>query len=224
MFKLADKPRLLSHPELVIGIAGPIGIDIEAMSDEIDRALRLINYEAEVIRVTSLMISQPASGVVQSAPDYFALMNFKMDYANRLCEIADDPEFLMRVAIEGIHNAREKILGRRRSQAKAASDSAYIIRQLKRPNEVALMRRVYGKQFVLISGYGSELHRREHRGEGEGLTAIVHQASGNDEKASALLLRDHDEGQSEHGQHLRDTFHLADVPLMKSIATECGWH
>lgn len=212
MVDLADEPRLLSHPELVIGIAGPIGIDVDAMADEIDRALKLVNYECEVVRVTNLMISHPAPEVVQNGPDYFSVMNFKMDYANKLCELADDPEFLMRVAIEGIHNARGSVLHRRGSTAEAASDTAYIIRQLKRPNEVSLMRRVYGKQFVLISGYGSDAHRRERIiTKGKASLPLSTKQPEIDEKASALLLRDHDEGQSQHGQHLRDTFHLADV-------------
>ena len=57
---MADEPRLLSHPELVIGIAGPIGIDIVAMADEIGRALGLVGYENEVVRVTDLMTAHPA--------------------------------------------------------------------------------------------------------------------------------------------------------------------
>jgi deoxycytidylate deaminase len=212
VFELADEPRLLSHPELVIGIAGPIGIDIEAMSDEIARALRLVNYDSGIVRVTNLMIAHPAPDVVQNGPDYFSLMNFKMNYANKLCEEASDPEFLMRVAIEGIHCEREKLLAQRRSQAEAAADAAYIIRQLKRPNEVELLRRVYGKQFILISGYGSEAHRRERIiAKGKASLPLSTKLPEIEKKASALLLRDHDEGQSKHGQHLRDTFHLADV-------------
>jgi hypothetical protein len=34
-----DEPKALTHPELVIGIAGAIGIDIGAITEEIDRAL-----------------------------------------------------------------------------------------------------------------------------------------------------------------------------------------
>ena len=209
---LADEPRLLSHPELVIGIAGPIGIDIVAMADEIGRALGLVGYENEVVRVTDLMTAHPAPDVVQEGPDYFSTMNFKMDYANKLCELASDPEFLMRVAIEGIQKARREVLKRRGSTAEVAVETAYIIRQLKRPDEVSLMRRVYGKQFILVSGYGSEQHRRDRILEkGKASLPLSTPQPDIEKKASAILLRDHDEGVSRHGQHLRDTFHLADV-------------
>ena len=102
---MADEPRLLSHPELVIGIAGPIGIDVEGMTDEIGRALSLVGYEHAVVRVTDLMKDHPAPDVEQAGSDYFSNMNFKMDYANKLCELAADPEYLMRIAIEGIHHS-----------------------------------------------------------------------------------------------------------------------
>ena len=209
---LTDEPRLLSHPELVVGIAGPIGIDVEAMAAEIGRALSIVNYGNEVVRVTDLMTAYPAPDVIQEGPDYFSTMNFKMDYANKLCELADDPEFLMRIAIEGIQAARRSVLKKQRSSAQVAAQTAYIIRQLKRPDEVRLMRRVYGKQFILVSGYGSEHHRRERIIEkGKASLPLSTPQPQIDESASAILIRDHDEGRSKHGQHLRDTFHLADV-------------
>src|SRR5262249_24429398 len=37
---------------------------------------------------------------------------------------------------------------------------AYIVRQFKRPEEIALLRSVYGKQFILISAYTPEDLRR----------------------------------------------------------------
>jgi hypothetical protein len=37
---------------------------------------------------------------------------------------------------------------------------AYIIRQLKHPEEVKLLRQVYGKQFVLVSAYAPEDKRQ----------------------------------------------------------------
>lgn len=153
-----------------------------------------------------------APGLPSPAQDYFASMNFKMDYANKLCELRSDPEFLMRIALEGIRSARATILEERCSEAKVAAETAYLIRQLKRPDEVAFLRRVYGKQFVLVSGYGSEQLRRERIAEkGKASLPLSTSQPEIDQKVSAILMRDHDEGASKHGQHLRDTFHLADV-------------
>lgn len=211
--RLSDQSKLLSHPELIIGIAGPIGIDIDSMADEIGRALGLVGYTHKSIRVTSLMMEHPSPGIAQEGEDYFSLMNFKMDYANNLCELASDPEFLMRIAMDGIKTARKEVIDNRGGQgASIASETAYIVRQLKRPEEVAALRRVYGKQFILVSGYGSDIHRRERiLDKGKSSMPISTPQPILDEKVSAILIRDHDEGASRHGQHLRDTFHLADV-------------
>lgn len=209
---MSDQLRLLSHPEIVIGIAGPIGIDIDAIASEIARALDIVGYGCRSIRITDLMMRYEAPGVVQASSDYFASMNFKMDYANKLCERASDSEFLMRVALEGIRAARTEVLSERGSNAQVASETAYLIRQLKRPDEVSFLRRLYGKQFILVSGYGSEQQRRDRIVEkGRASLPLSIPQPEIDQKVSAILMRDHDEGANRHGQHLRDTFHLADV-------------
>ena len=118
----------------------------------------------------------------------------------------------MRVALEGIRALRADVLSRRKSDAQVAADTAYIIRQLKRPEEVTFLRRVYGKQFVLVSGYGSEQQRRARIAEkGKASLPLSTPQPDIDQKVSAILMRDHDEVANRHGQHLRDTFHLADV-------------
>lgn len=209
---MSDEPRLLSHPELIIGLAGPIGIDIEAMAQEVSRALAQVSYTSRTVRVTDLMMQYEAPGVVAAGTDYFSVMNHKMDHANKLCEIAETPDALMIVAIEGIRQARAELLKASGSSAQVAHSSAYIIRQLKRPDEVNFLRRIYGKQFILISGYGSEEHRKSRLVEkGRASLPLSTEAPEIERLAAQLLIRDHDEGSSKHVQHLRDTFHLGDV-------------
>ena len=209
---MSDELRLLSHPELVIGIAGPIGIDIEGMADEVSRALRQVGYESHPVRVTELMLRYDAPGVEKKGEDFFSVMNFKMDYANKLCELAGSPDALMIVAIEGLQSARAEVLRETKSTAEVAAETAYIIRQLKRPDEVNFLRRVYGKRFVLISGYGSEESRKSRLiDKGKATLPLSTDDHEIEKRASMLLSRDHDEGSGSHVQHLRDTFHLADV-------------
>lgn len=95
---------------------------------------------------------------------------------------------------------------------KVAHQVAYIIRQIKRPEEVQLMRRVYGRQFVLVSAYGSEVDRKaiieEKIRKSMPLNTTKNTISF---KAQELIDRDADEDGDDFGQHLRDSFHLADV-------------
>lgn len=220
---MANIPLAISHPELVIGVAGAIGVDIDAISDELTRALDDVGYTTIPIRVTKEMMEYSAPDVEKNGTDFFNTMMFKMDYANRLCEDRDDPAALMRIAIQAIGRYRysktelamsedmtETQIIERHSEV--LPKTAYLIRQLKRPNEVDLLRRVYGKQFILVSGYGSADNRKSQierkLRDSLPLSTPDHAVS---HFADRLMERDADEGADDYGQHLRDTFHLADV-------------
>ena len=98
--------------------------------------------------------------------------------------------------------------------AKFAHRSAYIIRQIKRPEEVRLLRQIYGRQFALVSAYGSENERLNILGD-----KIRHDGnnSGRESReyylAKKLIELDADEHDDKFGQHTRDAFHLADVVI-----------
>jgi deoxycytidylate deaminase len=185
------------------------------MTDEIEQALAEVGYKSRLIRVTEEMLRYPAQEVVQQDTDFFSQMNFKMDYANKLCDDFDDPATLMRIAMQGISDYRETVQRTPPTSElgpEAIPAFAFIIRQLKRPEEVELLRKVYGRQFILISGYASAESRKEAL-EKKLKDTLPLTAKDFDiaNKADRLIARDADEGSSSHGQHLRDTFHLADV-------------
>ncbi|GGD91229.1 deoxycytidylate deaminase [Tsuneonella deserti] len=213
---VSDEPRALTHPELIVGIAGPIGIDINAICEELERAFDDVGYRTLTVRVTEEMMKYPAQGVVAEGPDHFNTMMFKMDYANKLCEETSDSARLMRIAVQSIGLLRERELGAAQvggsDEAVALPATAFVIRQLKRPAEVALLRRIYGKQFILVSAYGGEEARRDSLREkirdSLPLSTLDEDITF---KVAKIISRDLDEGTEDHGQHLRDTFHLADV-------------
>ena len=215
---MSDNLPALSYPELIIGLAGPIGTDMESLCSEIRGSLKDVRYDAHIIQVTDHMTAYPAPGVAEEGSDYFSQMMFKMAYGNALCSINDDPAYLMRIAMQQIGFQREKIIEGKFPFKKPGDrptvvpSVAYVIRQLKRPEEVKLLRKVYGKQFVLVSAYGSEEHRRAR------LTDRIRDSLEISTKAEEIafktekaLARDQDEGSDESGQHLRATYHLADV-------------
>lgn len=209
---MTDQLRLLSHPEIVIGLAGPIGIDIDAMSEEVGRALDQVGYRHRVIRLTDLMMRYDAPGIAPAGEDYFSRMNYKMDYANKLCELMQKSDALVSIMALGIKEQREKIIQENHFDGEVTSDTAFIIRQLKRPDEVESLRKIYDKRFILISGYGSEEQRLERVIEkGRATLPLSTEHPEIVEKSLKLLMRDQNEGRSGHVQHLRDTYHLADV-------------
>ena len=100
----------------------------------------------------------PYDGMDPSPPaDGPTLYNWKIDYANGLRSSFKQNDLLAQIAVEVIRTRRKSITG---SASKPAPSQAYVISQLKRPEEVALLRKVYGRQFILISAYGSEADRK----------------------------------------------------------------
>jgi hypothetical protein len=61
----------IDSPELFFGIAGPIGVDILAISDSLQNSLRAVRYNSEVIHLTKEMteieLSKPPSRNLQTA-------------------------------------------------------------------------------------------------------------------------------------------------------------
>jgi cytidine deaminase len=150
----------LAPPELFFGVAGPIGVNIEAICDSLANALRLVRYDSTQIHLTKEMMSYslPLSPGKSPDGDFYTEVSFKIKYANALCAEFKDPATLARIALRSISNARAQRSGDPKTPPKTGF--AYIIRQLKRPDEVTLLRKVYGKQFILTSAYGSVEQRQ----------------------------------------------------------------
>ncbi len=146
----------VEFPELFIGIAGPVGVDIELITNTISDCLRQLKYDSQPIRLTSEMMRFSKRKTEKSDADHFSILNMKMDNANEIRADLGLPDALARVAVQTIREYRKSFTGEVR---KPKPSQAYLIRQLKLPEEVHLLRRVYGRQFILISAYASESDR-----------------------------------------------------------------
>ena len=133
-----------SLPELVFGIVGAIGIDIDQIVETITNSLDGVGYSAELIKLTQEMMSEPVDVPAPDSKCFADEITYKMDYASALCRKFQDPATLARIGVRAIMRRRATLT----SNTSAASATAYIIRQLKRPDEVDLLRQLYGKQFV----------------------------------------------------------------------------
>lgn len=210
-----------TFPELIFGVAGPIGVSVPAICDSLRNSLSNVGYKAHEIHLTHEMRQYPLTREsVEVPPDtnFFTEVSYKIDYANALCKEASDSATLARIALRAIWQKREELtkdIPRKsgdKGQKLPVEPTAYIIRQLKRPDEVRLLRKVYGRQFILISAYGSADDRRKLLEERIARTAST--TAPRDEiegMAGKLLERDANEDEHDFGQQLRETFHLADV-------------
>lgn len=210
----------IQFPELIFAIAGPIGVDIDAISEVLKEELYRVRYDTNFIHLTKAMEKHPIDSSLKKGGDYFDEMMRKMDYGNALCR-KHDPAVMARIAIKEIRERREVILKSDPEIVRASSQNrdnplpqsvAYVIRQLKRPEEVNLLRAVYGKQFMLISAYGSADARKSRLEEKiRNSASTLLKPTDVSERADRLIARDASEDDEKTGQQLRETFHLADV-------------
>src|SRR5690606_2565724 len=94
-----------------------------------------------------------------------------------------------------------KLINQNRPQN--SSKTAYIINSLKHPDEVSLLRKVYGQGFYLIGVHSDKKRRINYLTIDKGINQI---------KSTELVEIDEDE-KVKHGQKTRDTFHLSDFYL-----------
>lgn len=204
--------------ELVFALAGPVGADLAEVSRTLSDALKQSDYaEVEEISVSALIrqiawkkkLTRADRSRIEliERPEEMRIASL-MDAGNAIRRMCGSPAAVATVAVA-------EIRGRRARKGGTPARRAYIIRSLKRPEEVNLLRRVYGPGFFSI---GVNVNRparvrslaRWIAGSHQETEASPHFATYLEE-AEALARRDEDEEWDEYGQRLRDVFQLCDL-------------
>jgi cytidine deaminase len=219
-------------PELVIGLVAPIGVDLDNVTDVLTELLHDMDYKAGLFRLTRLMKDVP-TGVPLSEEPRVASYKSRIAYANAICKRLGQ-DAMAAIAISAIRSARASLWKDRFEQglegltAEAIPEEtpvpsqAYVIRQLKRPEEVQLLRSVYGRQFILVSAYSPQdarlkrIEDEERRSQG-GLISDVDAHN----SAFELVSQDAKETQEPSGQNVRDAFPLGDVFIDATSKHSC---
>lgn len=200
-----DNPTLLeggsekmsSEPldELVIGLISSVGTNLEVVTTKIKERLSLFKFRSHEIRVSSDIIA-PLTGSANYSNDYHRIDDL-MSKGNALREESECNFILSLGIIAKIDEIRGK------STQANIKGVAYIINSIKHPEEVHRLREVYGSSFFLFGVFSDEQRRFDNLTKNKGI---------NEGDARKLIARDEDEAAG-HGQHTRDTFHLADFFL-----------
>jgi deoxycytidylate deaminase len=184
--------------ELVIGLVCAVGTDYKPIQATLSEILSKFGYVVRVVRISSLMprlTDYPLDDSTETAR-----IGSRMDAGNRACIESGRKDLWALAAIADINAAREKGGIDQKSFQKPLSRTAHIILTLKRPQEVATLRKVYGDGFFLVGVFATEKER---------LDFLINRDAPR-QAAIELIKRDSDES-DDHGQHTRATFHLSDV-------------
>lgn len=209
---LLDKFAARQSRELVIAFAGPIGCGIASVINTAETSLKEMGYVDVIsIKLSDFLTASLSDGnIVSSDQDsnkstrytrYRNLQRAGMD----LRRATDNQAILAEYAIKSI------VVHRRQNNPTAVGASqmpvvpkrvAYLIDQVKRPEEVALLRALYRNLFYLV-GVTKNYQQRVEVLANEGVKT---------EEINDLIQIDRNED-SETGQRLDKTLHLADFFL-----------
>jgi deoxycytidylate deaminase len=211
----AGDEGIAARVEIVLAIVSPIGSDAATVCSVLaDELLERVGYSSETIRISELI----ETGLTDPDSSGGNRHRRLMDQGDHLREQAQDGGFCAMLAVQAVRLVRAAVTGDEEKQRHAG---ATIIRSLKHPDEVRLLRRVYGERLVVIGVSEDQAVRQERlrqlllkeisRGKKTAEDEAV--AAG---EAASLILRDEKDERSQLGQRVRDAYELCDVYLPTS--------
>ncbi|MEM5514306.1 anti-phage dCTP deaminase [Pseudoalteromonas sp. AS84] len=186
--------------ELIIGLCGTVGSGIRGLKSTLENKLIEFGYHVEHIRLSELIISQQSNAEelkkLKGFERYKALQDSGDELRNK-----HRASILAEMAIRKITILREANFGGEGTDGviKVTKKAAYIIDQLKHPDEISLLKETYRNNFYLLGMLRTENERRANLKE-EQMT---------DTEAGILIDRDRKAAES-YGQHVEKSLHKSD--------------
>lgn len=203
--------------ELVIAFCGPIGCGIDGLIDNLSFCLKEEDYVVEHIKVSSLIErfyndTHPDTPIDSSALSRFERYNrlmeagttIRKEFSTTMCVDLAISEIALRRGKEA-NNPNDDLSAEKEI---ALKKKAYIIDQLKHPDEVKALKAIYSNIFYLIGALSDSDNRTRNLENREG---IQHH------EAHKLILRDQKEqNEKENGQNVSSTLFNADFFINNS--------
>ncbi|MBL9049228.1 MAG: hypothetical protein JNK19_03855 [Tabrizicola sp.] len=174
----------------------------------LESSLRSVGYTPHTIHLTKIV---PAA--IPGFLPYPKTYDDKIDYVNKLCEATDRNDILARFAILEICGIRQKI--NEKNEVPDAPNlpvpgTAFIIRQLKREQEIEFLRSIYGRRFIQVSATID--HQTQVKSVESIVTGEKPELYGSllRKKVDELIEKDQEEGGNDYGQRLSKTFQHGD--------------
>ncbi len=193
---IAQQPQ--RHP-LVFGFVGAIGTRWDLILGHFEESLQRFGYATSKVHLATLMDKleyRPWGDL----PDRRSLEYYeeRMDAGDQLRSDTSNGSVMAGLAIREIISQKDS--------DNRGDEVAFLLRSLKHPDEVRLLRQVYGRAFFLV-GVACNVDERRSV-----LAETLWQSDLSTAEAEELILRDQaDPGNRNYGQNVRDTFALCDV-------------
>ena len=206
-----DPATLVNRPEIVFGTVSPVGVDLSLTTNALASALdNIARYETKTVRISELIEVFGRPGDDEGDPNCNRIRRL-MNTGDRLRQQSDENAICAMLAVMNIRQIRLEETGNEQETRRAG---ATLVRSLKHPDEVKLLREVYGHRAVIVGvsdlpEVREDWLRKEFTPPGADRDAIS-SASG---EAADLIRRDESDENRKFGQQVRDAFELCDVYL-----------
>ena len=210
-------------PEMVIGLCGPVGTDLRGVAEKLKNDLRAYRYESDIVRVSNFLRDRCTEDVLESVEklnedrriDTF--MNVG-DYLR--CETGTGAAIIPDIVTE-VRRLRQNFLINEQCLDEYDQielyNHAFIINSLKHPEEINLLRHIYGEKFILISVVSPQSVRRSKLIDKIAESYLTTEHQGFSEKADYLIEKDRQRTDTSLGQSISETFPLADMFMRTGV-------
>src|SRR3954470_2211763 len=140
-----------ARTSLVFGVVAASGTPLDAFLDGFSSLLNRYDYRAVPIRLTELLHEHVAEPGSMTWNDEGERLEALMDAGDGLRAKLQKGNAMARLAALGIAEKRRELGD--------GKPSAYIIRQLKHPDEASTLRRIYGDRLFVLSLYSTSRER-----------------------------------------------------------------
>lgn len=218
-FEFAQRLELLRpnlRRELLFGFVSPIGADRDTAVELFANGLEEVGYVPELISVSSLLEQYVSA---EAIADPLHRKQILMDVGDAMREQwylgapgqrLKGEAVALRALVE-IRTRRANLLEKIKQPNGTVENVAYIIDSIKHPDELEMLRTVYGPMFYAVGLYSPKKRR---------LTDLITNAEAEGEGEFADLLIERDlHAFSDFGQHVEDAFHECDF-ILKSTEDE----
>lgn len=191
------KPSGLIDSELVIGLVGAVGTELDIVVKILEERLQSNkNYKVHIISVSQNIIYEIREIDLPPVCDEYTRINSLMTAGDEVRKDSEDNGVLALGVAALINKLGTDDTGNRRD---FRPRHAYIIKSLKHPDEIIQLRQIYPFGFYSIGVYAHEERRMRY---------LVNKHM-TEEQAQILMKRDKNESVP-YGQHVSDTFHMSD--------------
>jgi deoxycytidylate deaminase len=205
------------RPEIFFALVGPAGVRLSDLSRALKEHLKLFQYESVEIKLSELL-KNFTGWQAEADTTEFTRITHRQSMAYAFRSGSKDGAVLVRAGLAAIREKRAAITG---SPDRPASAHAYIINQLKHPDEVKFLRQVYGPSVFVLAGHAPHANRvatLAQRMAQKDERVVDGTYNGNAERV--IHIDDKEPRNDEFGQNTRDTYPLAD--FFANLALEQG--